>query len=64
MITAFRTIIMLGLVAMAAGCYETTDVTEFEPGVYKGESDPLLNADAGERGQTLQERFDTVQTDR
>lgn len=64
MITAVRTIIMLGLAAMAAGCYETTDVTEFEPGIYKGETDPLLNADSGERAQTLQERFDTVQTDR
>lgn len=64
MITAVRTIIMLGLVAMAAGCYESTDVTEFEPGVYKGGSDPLLNADSGERAQTLEERFNTVQTDR
>jgi hypothetical protein len=63
-ITAVRTIIMLSLAALAAGCYESTDVTSFEPGVYKGQSDPLLDADADERAQTLQERFATVQADR
>lgn len=64
MIKAVRTTITLGLVAALAGCYESTDVTEFEPGVYKGQSDPLLSADASERAETLEERFNTIQTDR
>lgn len=59
--TAVRTLFVLGLAAAVAGCYESAEVTEFEPGVYKGQSDPLLNADAGERAQTLEQRFMTVQ---
>lgn len=55
---------MLGVVAALAGCYESADVTDFEPGVYKGQSDPLLSVDASERAQTLEERFNTIQTDR
>lgn len=64
MIAAVRTVMVLGLVGIAAGCYESTEVTQFEPGIYKGESDPLLSTDAGERAAELEERFNTVQTDR
>jgi len=59
--SAVRTIILLGVAAMAAGCYESTGVTDFEPGVYKGKTDPLLQADAEERAETLEQRFKTVQ---
>lgn len=61
---AARTTLILVLLTMTVGCYESADVTNFEPGVYKGESDPLLSANTGERAETLQERFKTVQTDR
>lgn len=64
MIMAARTTLILVLLTMTVGCYESADVTNFEPGVYKGESDPLLSANTGERAETLQERFKTVQTDR
>lgn len=64
MTKAVHILIMLGLAALVAGCYESADVTEFEPGVYKGQSDPLLSADTGARAETLQERFKTIQTDR
>lgn len=59
-----RMLLILALGTALAGCYESTEVTEFEPGIYKGESDPLLSADAGERAETLEMRFKTVQTDR
>lgn len=49
----------------ATGCTEKTTVTLHEPGVYKGEKDPLLarQADPAYR-ETLQERFVRGQTDR
>ncbi len=64
MVMTARAIFVLCLAAVISGCYESTDVTGFEPGVYKGEADPLLSADAGERAQTLEERLNTGQTDR
>jgi len=46
-----------------AGCGEP--VTVYEPGVYKGETDPLLAKQASPEQQArLQERFRTGQTDR
>ena len=48
------------------GCYENPrEVTLHEPGVYKGATDPLLDA-LQQPGlqQRLQERFSLVQTDR
>lgn len=62
--TTARAIILMGVVAVASGCYESAEITEFEPGVYKGHSDSLLTADASERATALKERFMTVQTDR
>lgn len=53
------------LLAGLGGCYESPDVTVYEPGVYKGKSDPLLEKQrTQERQQQLVERFNTVQTDR
>jgi hypothetical protein len=47
------------------GCTEKTTVTLHEPGVYKGDKDPLLakQADPAYR-ETLQKRFVRGQTDR
>lgn len=51
--------------ALLAGCYqESGDVTLHKPGVYKGDSDPLLKSDAKSRDETLADRFKLVQTDR
>ena len=47
-----------------AGCYEPTDVTVAEPGVYKGPKDDLLDADAKKRSEELIARFNQVQRDR
>ena len=55
---------VLSLTVLLGGCYESTEITNFEPGVYKGAADPLLKADSGERAQTLLNRFALVQTDR
>ncbi|MDT8408477.1 MAG: hypothetical protein RQ741_02640 [Wenzhouxiangellaceae bacterium] len=41
------------------GCYESTDVTLYEPGEYKGKSDPLLTKLKSSELQTsLERRFD------
>ncbi|HSN70055.1 MAG TPA: hypothetical protein VLT59_01040 [Steroidobacteraceae bacterium] len=51
------------LLAALAGCGES--VTVYEPGVYKGEEDPLLAKQASDEHQErLRERFQAVQTDR
>ncbi|MDH3638907.1 MAG: hypothetical protein OES09_10670 [Gammaproteobacteria bacterium] len=49
---------------LLAGCYESADVTAYEPGVYKGAQDPLMQTKADERAETLEKRFTLVQTDR
>jgi len=55
----------IALVAgMLSGCWEDTDVTLHEPGVYKGAPDPLLAQDSGARAKALGERFNLVQMDR
>lgn len=54
--------ILIALVSLSA-CYEDTDVTMHEPGVYKGGKDPhALSAE--ERAEVLSKRFNQVQTDR
>ncbi len=57
------TILMACLVlAGLTGCsYESRERTYHEPGVYKGEKDPLL---AMQHRQELIDRFKLVQTDR
>jgi len=53
------------LVAGLIGCYESTDATLYEPGIYKGKSDPLLQKLHDEKFQAqLEQRFKTSQTDR
>ena len=50
---------------MLSGCYEDTDVTVQEPGVYKGKPDPLLEKmqTASLQGE-LDDRFRSGQMDR
>lgn len=57
-------LIAIGLVMglSLVGCYESPDVTVYEPGKYKGSKDPLLKS--ANRSETLQKRFTLVQTDR
>ena len=53
------------LAVLATGCGRATDVTVYEPGVYKGPKDPLVEMHAtAEHKALLQERFTTGQTDR
>jgi hypothetical protein len=48
-----------------AGCYESPDVTLYEPGEYKGKEDPLLTqARSAQHEQELRERLLSGQTDR
>lgn len=50
---------------MLTACYEEPDVTFYEPGVYKGREDPLLELQRSEKQQTtLRKRLELVQTDR
>lgn len=57
-------LLLLPLLALGlAGCYEDTDVTLHEPGVYKGSDDAQIASDE-ERAETLERRFNQVQTDR
>jgi hypothetical protein len=35
---------ILILASLLSGCLESTDITIFEPGVYKGASDPLIGS--------------------
>ncbi|HMB38435.1 MAG TPA: hypothetical protein VKO85_05090 [Wenzhouxiangellaceae bacterium] len=54
-------ILILTVIALAlAGCYESASVTRHEPGVYKGEQDPLVNKLANDDGlrEQLDQRFD------
>jgi len=53
------------LAVLATGCSRATDVTVYEPGVYKGPKDPLVAMHAtAEHKALLQERFTKGQTDR
>ncbi len=46
---------MFALMFTLSGCLETTDVTFFEPGIYKGSVDPLIGSS---NAATLQARFE------
>jgi hypothetical protein len=55
---------ILGAAMLLSACYEDPDVTVHEAGEYKGDRDPLMQADADSRATTLAERFNMVQADR
>ncbi len=58
----FLSIVVLFGSLTLAGCLDDYQVTLHEPAVYKGPADPLI--DKGSQVSMLQERFNTVQTDR
>ncbi|MGA8258832.1 MAG: hypothetical protein WB783_01320 [Arenicellales bacterium] len=62
--TPIGILVALGLAVLLAGCYRSSDVTIHEPGVYKGNTDPLLKGDANARDAKLADRFNLVQKDR
>ncbi|MGB7930835.1 MAG: hypothetical protein WCH04_01210 [Gammaproteobacteria bacterium] len=58
-------IVLLVTGLLLTGCYEKPQVTFFEPGEYKGRTDPLLALEATpEQQQKLEQRLRTVQMDR
>ena len=62
--TAFALVAAVAVFGLA-GCYETSTPKQYEPGVYKGDEDPLLEKIAAKgHHEELAERFRTVQTDR
>jgi len=58
-----KKLLLLSVVLALTACYEDTDVTMHEAGVYKGHTDKhALSAE--EREVILKTRFNQVQTDR
>jgi len=62
-------ITMLALAALVSlaltACYEDTTPTRYEPGVYKGSEDPLLDKlESEELRSELDQRFERVAADR
>ncbi len=50
---------------LVCACYESPDVKVYEPGVYKGEKDPLLEKQrSAQHQEALRQRFNLVQSDR
>ena len=61
----WRAATLAAVVVLAAGCGESVKVTHYEPGVYKGAQDELLDAHAKpEQKARLQERFTMGQSER
>ncbi|HET8807989.1 MAG TPA: hypothetical protein VFM76_06395 [Methylophaga sp.] len=54
---------LLFAVLLLSACYEDTDVTFHEAGIYKGSEDKHAIS-AEERADVLEQRFKRVQTDR
>jgi hypothetical protein len=60
-----RYAVLLASAMISTGCYEKPQATFFEPGEYKGRTDPLLALEATpEQQQKLVERLRSVQMDR
>ncbi len=50
---------------LLTACYDDVGVTLYEPGVYKGAIDPLVNVSkSAAHKERLRKRFNMVQTDR
>jgi len=57
--------VLLAIGLFSTGCYEKPQVIFFEPGEYKGRTDPLLALEAApEQQQKLVQRLQLVQMDR
>ena len=62
--TLCGTVALVGIF-LASGCSDSQDVTLHKPGVYKGQTDTLVEKQATPQQQELlQARFKQVQTDR
>jgi len=59
--TGYILLAFLGLAGLTGCSYEARETKIHEPGVYKGEKDPLL---VRQHQQELIDRFKLVQTDR
>ena len=61
-----RNYVLLALLLVSlTGCYESDNVTLYEPGVYKGDQDPLVKKLRDDKFQAeLEQRFKTGQMDR
>jgi major membrane immunogen (membrane-anchored lipoprotein) len=60
-----RTAVFLALIALLGACGQSRSVTAYEPGVYKGAKDPLVDVQATpEHKALLKERFTKGQVDR
>jgi len=58
-------LVLLAIGLFSTGCYEKPQVIFFEPGEYKGRTDPLLALEAApEQQQKLVQRLQLVQMDR
>lgn len=58
-------IVMVVVLISLAGCYESPHVKIYQPGVYKGAKDSLLDKErTPEQQAALRKRFDLVQRDR
>jgi len=63
-VTALPALATASLIGLSA-CYQEPKATIFEPGVYKGAADPLVQLERSpEQQQRLRQRFELVQTDR
>ncbi|MEJ2106623.1 MAG: hypothetical protein P8X48_04730 [Acidiferrobacteraceae bacterium] len=61
----FRTAMLALLCLGLSACYESPGATHFQPGVYKGASDPLLEKERMPKQQeALRERFRMASKDR
>jgi hypothetical protein len=57
--------LLLVVLPLLSACYEKPEAVFFEPGVYKGRTDPLLALEATPaQQQKLLERLELVQMDR
>lgn len=60
-----RCALLVASVAGLTACYESPDVTLYEPGEYKGKTDPLVAASGSTKlDEELRERLLEGQTDR
>jgi len=53
-------VLLIAGALLLSACYESVDVTRHEPGVYKGQADPLVKKleNGGDLREQLNRRFD------
>ncbi len=61
----FASLVAVILALTLAACYESPGATHYQPGVYKGSSDPLMEKERmPEQQKALRERFRMASADR